>query len=577
MGEWRVPGFVEVRELGVGGQGRAVLVREDGSGRVAVVKYVGTIGDVATRDQFRQESVLLQRVQSPYVARWYGHYEGPAASAILMEAVDGVSLKEVLKEHAPLSPKAALLVLKGSLLGLHAAHELGVVHRDYKPANVIVRADGLSKLIDFGVATLVGERARSGTPAYMAPEQWRGEPATPATDVYAATCVFFECVTGHKPYRADTQQGLMAQHLTGRIPSGEVPAELSDLIEQGLAKAPDDRPRNLVAELDASASEMYGQNWESRGAEALATAAAVFAVSFPLAALLTPTAATPALGPGVVSVGARAGKNLITRIGGAKTAVAIAGAITVAAAAGVLATSNHPRSKSPTPQAVTMAVSIAAENETISNPHVEIRGAQYLQVRGGSNPTLRQRVNTALKAPLVEAIKNTHLVGPCPTLGVADTLSSTVQEGLSGPILITELYEFHWVGYCASSGGALWKAAVTVDLRTGQEITPTQLWLPTTLTPSGLQTLTQRLPPMPDTCGLGLPLRLLPLQRDDFISPSSAGPTTGGTTLFMTHNGAELIRSFGDGEDVCRSFAVALPYSAIRDLLRPEITAILPK
>src|ERR1700730_9903827 len=101
MGEWRVPGFVEVRELGAGGQGRAVLVREDGSGRVAVVKYVETIGDVASRDQFRQESVLLKRVQSPYVARWYGHYEGPAASAILMEAVDGVSLKEVLKEHAP--------------------------------------------------------------------------------------------------------------------------------------------------------------------------------------------------------------------------------------------------------------------------------------------------------------------------------------------------------------------------------------------------------------------------------------------------------------------------------------------
>lgn len=78
-----------------------------------------------------------------------------------------------------MAPEAALTVLKGSLLGLAAAHAVGVVHRDYKPANVVVQPDGTSKLIDFGIAVLTGQGSRAGTPAYMAPEQWQGGPASP--------------------------------------------------------------------------------------------------------------------------------------------------------------------------------------------------------------------------------------------------------------------------------------------------------------------------------------------------------------------------------------------------------------
>src|SRR5689334_10705092 len=81
-GEWRVPGFTELRELGAGGQGRAVLVRDDATGRPAVAKYVTIAGDETARARFRQESVLLKGVESPYVARWYGHYESDDVSAI---------------------------------------------------------------------------------------------------------------------------------------------------------------------------------------------------------------------------------------------------------------------------------------------------------------------------------------------------------------------------------------------------------------------------------------------------------------------------------------------------------------
>ncbi|RMI43856.1 serine/threonine protein kinase [Actinomadura harenae] len=200
MDAWRVPGYTELKVLGEGGQGRVVLARHDGTGRPAAIKYLSArhTADARFRETFRQEAELLSRLRSPYVAQLFGLVEADGGVAIVMEAVDGASLRALLAERGALPPEGALALLKGSLLGLAAAHENGIVHRDYKPANVVVRADGLSKLIDFGIAVDAGASGPSGTPVYMAPEQWRAEPASPATDVYAATCVFVECVAGRR-------------------------------------------------------------------------------------------------------------------------------------------------------------------------------------------------------------------------------------------------------------------------------------------------------------------------------------------------------------------------------------------
>jgi hypothetical protein len=114
MTGWRVSGFEELSTLGEGGQGRAVLVRENASGRAAVLKYVLSGGGLVALDRFRRESVLLKRVQSPYVARWFGHFEHRDGAAILMEAVDCRTAAECADAGgAPSSPDWTVLLQSG--------------------------------------------------------------------------------------------------------------------------------------------------------------------------------------------------------------------------------------------------------------------------------------------------------------------------------------------------------------------------------------------------------------------------------------------------------------------------------
>ncbi|MGI5325644.1 serine/threonine-protein kinase [Actinomadura nitritigenes] len=294
MSGWRVEGYTEVRELGAGAQGRVVLARHEPSGTPVAIKYLNASASEAERERLRHEARMLGRAGSPHVARLFHLVEGPDGAAIIMEAVDGVSLKELLARHGALGPEASLSVLKGSLLGLAAAHALGVVHRDYKPANVVVPADGRSRLVDFGIATPAGQEAGgAGTPYYMAPEQWDRHTATPASDVYSATCVFVECVSGRRPFGGGRAE-LMLAHRTGPVPIDVVPEPLRDLVARGMAKDPADRPPGAAAfvdDLERTAREAYGPDWESRGIRALAGSAVALAALFPLAAWIVPGAA----------------------------------------------------------------------------------------------------------------------------------------------------------------------------------------------------------------------------------------------------------------------------------------------
>lgn len=298
-GVWSVPGYSEIRELGSGASGRVLLAVHEGTGTAVAVKYLNDrmLENPVFVREFRAEAQLLGALRSPYVVGLYEYVEAPGGAAIVMELVDGIPLNALLKECGRTGPEAALVLLKGSLLGLADAHRAGVVHRDYKPANVLVAADGTSKLVDFGIATPLGTTpGAAGTPAYMAPEQWQGRPASPEADVYAATATFFECLTGRKPYDGQNFAELAVQHIEAPVPETEAPEPVRPLIRRGLAKAPEQRPENadaFVAELEAVALAAYGPRWEERGQRKLAALAALLPLLFPSAA--APAQGTTAL------------------------------------------------------------------------------------------------------------------------------------------------------------------------------------------------------------------------------------------------------------------------------------------
>ncbi|MFE2146897.1 serine/threonine-protein kinase [Streptomyces sp. NPDC059456] len=339
---WTVPGYAEVRELGSGGSGRVVLAVHEATGTPVAVKYLSDRlrEDPAFVGEFRAEARLLGGLDTPYVVRLYEYIEytqAPGGAAIVMELVDGISLRALLKQAGQAEPEAALVVLKGSLLGLAAAHRAGVVHRDYKPENVLVAPDGSSKLVDFGIAARRGTTPGvAGTPAYMAPEQWQGRPASPAADVYAATATFFEFLTGRKPFAGENFAELAVQHIEAPVPETEAPEPVRPLIRRGLAKAPEQRPENaeaFVAELEGVALAAYGPDWEERGQRKLAALAALLPLLFPSAG--APAAGTTAVATTTVSSPSRwapGRRGLIA--GGAALVLGVLTALTYSAAGG---------------------------------------------------------------------------------------------------------------------------------------------------------------------------------------------------------------------------------------------------
>jgi hypothetical protein len=339
---WSVPGYTGVRTLGSGGFGEVMLARHDASGTQVAIKYLrgDLLADPEFAALFRAEAAVLASLDDPNVVRLYEYVESPAGAAIVMELVDGVSLRDILAREGKTTAEAALVVLLGSLLGLAAAHRHGVVHRDYKPENVLIDGAGASKLTDFGIAARAGDSPiPAGTLAYAPPEQFTGSPASPATDVYAATATFYECLTGRPPFNGDTAEALLHQHQAEPVPLEPVPEPLRPLVAAGLAKDPGHRPADgtaLVAELRAVAGGAYGPDWENRGRSALAAAALLLAALWPTG------------GPGAVQAGravfrARRGRRLVHgHAGAAKVAAGVVIAGAVAAGAVVAWPTGHP-------------------------------------------------------------------------------------------------------------------------------------------------------------------------------------------------------------------------------------------
>src|SRR3984885_12502218 len=195
MAEWTVPGLTELKTLGSGGFGTVVLARDEASGTLVAVKYLKAelLADVEFAAMFRSEAEVLASVSDPNVVRLYEYVEGPGGAAIVMELVDGVSLREILSNQGKTSGEAAR----------------GVLHRDYKPENVLVDGQGLSKLTDFGIAARAGDSAfPAGTLVYAPPEQFGGSPASPASAVPAPPAPFYDSRAGRPPFTGDSGERL---------------------------------------------------------------------------------------------------------------------------------------------------------------------------------------------------------------------------------------------------------------------------------------------------------------------------------------------------------------------------------
>jgi eukaryotic-like serine/threonine-protein kinase len=208
------------------------------------------------RARFQREARLAARLAHPNVVRVYDVGEDDEGRPfIAMEYVDGETLAEVVLRRGPLPPREVAELGIQACRALAAAHEAGLVHRDVKPQNLLLRNDGVLKLGDFGVAVgLEGTRLTMagtvlGTAAYLAPEQARGEEVTAAADVYGLGAVLYELLTGRPPRNPATLAELTS---TEAIPTPQdAPPDLARIVMQCLAAEPEDRP--------ASAAELAGE------------------------------------------------------------------------------------------------------------------------------------------------------------------------------------------------------------------------------------------------------------------------------------------------------------------------------
>ncbi|MFB9927722.1 protein kinase [Amycolatopsis halotolerans] len=587
---WQVPGFTEVDVLGVGGFGRVVLAKHQQSGRMVAIKYLLAeyLADPDIAAGFRREAWLLSGVRSPHVVRLFDFVETPQGAALVMEAVPGVSLRALLATENVLAPESALAILKGSLLGLADAHAAGVVHRDYKPGNVLVSREGQSKLVDFGLATLDGHNGlTAGSPSYMAPEQWAGQPGMPATDVYAATCVFYQCVTGHQPFEATTTDELRSLHQMAPVPLDAVPEELRPLIARGMAKDPAWRPSTadaFVAELETVARKAYGKDWEKRGWKRLAASAAALTALTPLALLTTAgTAAAPiGAGAGAVAAGVPA-----TGTGAGATAVIVGKVIAVLVVVGALVTGGilvfNRQDDPPAPAALTVAIQTDSGRDQALPITYNL---QYPQVSGGPDAAVRKRINDALRAPIDKRLKAIRDARSNPDwqqqfteAGETPVARSTAHILLQTPSLLSVRYDHDLDSKVLWHTTWRFPETVTVDLGTGNPVGPQDMFRPEVLTAAGMKTLTDRIEP--HTRNGFCELASVDEQgRKTTIDASDRVPARGhvpGASIGFTKAGAEFEILWYDLGCVTAAGkeTVTVPYAEISDLLQPKFVTML--
>ena len=260
------PRYRSPRRLGRGAMGDIYLATDETLGREVAVKVLADryAADVGIRERFKREALAAARLSGePGAITIFDVGEWEERPFIVMEYLSGGSLEDRLERDGAEPPERALAWLEQAATALDAAHRHGIVHRDVKPANLILNDRGEVRVADFGIASAAGMDSMTltgtvlGTAGYLSPEQAEGERATPASDLYSLAVVAYELLSGERPFERDSPTAEAAAHVNSPVPSiaercKNLPPEIDRVFQRALSKDPQRRQPSasaFVAEL----------------------------------------------------------------------------------------------------------------------------------------------------------------------------------------------------------------------------------------------------------------------------------------------------------------------------------------
>ena len=402
--------------IATGGMGEVWQATDGVLSRTVAVKVLKAeyADDDAFLARFRNEAKHTAALSHPGIANVFDYGEADGTAYLVMEYVRGEPLSTLIGRSGRLSAEQTLDIVGQTALALQAAHDMGIVHRDVKPGNILIRPDGVVKVTDFGIARAVDSAPVTqtglvvGTAAYLSPEQAAGKPITPASDIYALGVVAYECLSGHRPFDDVSPVAVAMSHISATPPAlpKDVPTLVVDFVNQALEKEPA-RRQPSAGDFGRTALALAA-NLRTPDAAAPATAP-VEAPAYPSTKLLTTAEPPP------VPVAAtydpdkerRRIRNIFIAVG---VAIVLLGFVVLHSCAGSAAPSSATKSRTPSP---TPSASVAT---------VTVRASDYL---GRPVADARSALETAGLVVRVTSVSSTAGAGS--VVGVSPT--GTVRRG----------------------------------------------------------------------------------------------------------------------------------------------------
>jgi hypothetical protein len=286
-----------------GGMGDVWRGTDEVLGRTVAVKILlpALLDEAGFAERFRGEARTMATINHPGVVDVYDYGSEDATAFLVMEYVEGDALSRTLSRVGRLTPARTMALVAQAADALQAAHEKGIVHRDVKPGNLLVRPNGTLVLTDFGIArsAIVGQLTAAGsvlgTASYISPEQAAGAVATPLSDVYALGVVAYQCLSGHRPFEGDNPLEIAMRHVRDTPPPlpSDIPPAVRQIVERAMAKDPAARWPSAAA-LAQVARRASAQLAAAGAATGMGTGRLSTPAAAPAAGSGRPTSAPPA-------------------------------------------------------------------------------------------------------------------------------------------------------------------------------------------------------------------------------------------------------------------------------------------